>query len=255
MLNRQAPLPLHYQLQLHLLERIESGELKPDQKLEPEDLLARRYGVSRITVRRALFDLARAGYVRREQGRGTFVNRLRFAQGPRELTSFTEEMRRHGRVASSRVLSQGVVLAEEELSERLKVPAGTEIFRLERLRLADGEPMGLQRAHIPLYLAPGLASECFEARSLYEILRAKYGLCPARATECHYAVSADSELASLLQVSPGSPVLAAERVTFLADGRILEFVESAMRADRYKIVLELVADRAEPYRKPGIGGV
>lgn len=253
MLTRAAPLPLHYQLHLDLLRKIQAGELKPDQKLEPEDLLAQRYGVSRITVRRALSDLARAGYVRREQGRGTFVNPPRLAQGPRELTSFTEEMRRHGRVASSQVLFQGVVGADAELAERLKVPAGTEVFRLERLRLADGEPMGLQKAHIPLYLAPGIVSECFEARSLYETLRDHYGLRPARATECHYAVSADTELASLLNVPAGAPLLAAERVTFLADGRILEFVESAMRADRYKIVLELAAGRAGSYLTPGIG--
>lgn len=246
MLNRGAPIPLHYQIQLDLLRKIETGELKPGERVDPEERLARTYGVSRITIRRALLDLAREGYLRREQGRGTFVNTPRFAQGPRELTSFTEEMRRHGRMASSRVLFQGVVASNEELAGRLEIPVGAQVLRLERLRLADGEPLGLQKAHIPLALAPGLGEEDFEKHSLYEILREKYGLRPANATECHYAASAGAELARLLTIPVGAPVLSAQRITRLEDGRVMEFVESAMRGDRYKIVLELAAGRFAP---------
>jgi len=113
--------------------------------------------------------------------------------------------------------------------------------RLKRLRLADGEPMGVQTAHLPSALAPGLENESFEDRSLYDVLRSR-GLCPVRARETYIASVADHAAAKLLRISPGAPVFAAERITFLANGRPFEFVTSVMRGDRYNIVLDLAVD-------------
>jgi GntR family transcriptional regulator len=242
MLRKDLPIPLYHQLHTDLLNRIRSGELKPRGRLASEEDLAASYGVSKITVRHALRELAQAGYVRREQGRGTFVTMPKVEQGPRELTSFTEEMRRRGRLASSRVLSQGVIPAEGEAAEKLGISEGAPVFRLRRLRLADGQPMGVQTALVPLDLAPGLAQEQFEAASLYETLRRNYGLCPARAKETHSAVACDRETAMVLGVAEGSPVLAAERITLLRDGRPFELAESLMNGDRYSVVLDLGVD-------------
>lgn len=246
MLDKGLPIPLYHQLHRHLLARIQGGELKPDDRLASEEELATAYGVSKITVRHALQQLALAGYVRREQGRGTFVAVPKLEQGPRKLTSFTEEMQGHGHRASSRVVSQAIMPADGVVAATLELPEGADVFRLERLRLADGEPMGLQTAHIPVDLAPGLAGERFDASSsLYEILRQKYGLAPARARETHYAVGADREVAALLRIPEGSPVMAAERITLLGTGRPLELVQSVMRGDRYKILLDLTLNEHE----------
>ena len=95
-LTRHGPLPLYHQLKTVILREIEAGRWQPDAQLPTEDELARTFRVSKITVRQALRDLATEGYIRREQGRGTFVERRRLQQGPRELTSFTSEMRSHG---------------------------------------------------------------------------------------------------------------------------------------------------------------
>jgi GntR family transcriptional regulator len=241
-LNKEHPVPLYYQLHTHLLQRIQSGELKPNDRLASEEELANLYGVSKITVRHALRELASAGYVRRQQGRGTFVAMPKLEQGPRELTSFSEEMRGHGYLASSRVLIQGIEAAAGNIAEKLHLAEGAPVFRLTRLRLADDEPMGVQTAFLPVDLAPGLAEENFETASLYEILRRKYGLAPARARETHYAVAADEHTAALLGIPTGSAALAAERITVLATGRPLELAESMMRGDRYRIVLDLVAN-------------
>src|SRR6185503_5524734 len=105
-----------------------------------------RFRVSKITVRQALTDLAQLGYIRREQGRGTFVQRPPIEEGPRELTSFTGEMRGHGMSASSRVLEHGVVNATGDIAFPLEIVVGAPVFRLRRLRFADGEPMGVQTA-------------------------------------------------------------------------------------------------------------
>lgn len=242
-LDKDSPVPLYHQLKAVLLAAIESGELAANQQLPNEDQLADQFGVSKITVRQALRELAHAGYVRREQGRGTFVAKPSFGQGPRELTSFTEEMRGRRLSAGARVLDQREVAASEQVAAALRIPAGAQVLLLKRLRIAGGQPMGVQTAHVPLALAPGIAGENFADASLYAILERKYGLRPVRAKETYCVDLARPEDAELLAIAPGAPVFAAERVALLADGKPLEYVQSVMRGDRYKIVLDLVKDR------------
>ena len=238
-LKRGDPLPLYQQLKTAILRDIQDGRWRPGDRLPTEDALIKRFRVSKITVRQALRELAEMGYIRREQGRGTFVLHPPLEEGPRELTSFTGEMRGHGRVATSRVIVQDVVEAPADIASRLEVPAGARLFRLQRLRLADGEPMGLQTAYIPMTLAPGIDALSFVDASLYEVLASRYSLQPAAAREAHQAVPVPEEAATLLRVPAGTPALSAERLTTLAGGRPLEYVHSIMRGDRYKIVLDL----------------
>jgi GntR family transcriptional regulator len=234
-LDKSSPIPLYYQLRTALLDRIKSGDWKPHQQLPTEDELAEVHGVSKATVRQALRDLAEAGLVRRQQGRGTFVadNKVQF--GPRHLTSFTEEMRDVGMQSGSVVLDQGVVPADRNIAAKLQVAEGAELYRLERLRVAGEEPMGLQCVHMPCSLAPGLFETDFGTASLYETLSRKYGLVPDHASQTHFAVALDRRQAELLRVAEGGPALGGERLTSLRSGRPLELTQSVMRGDRYQI--------------------
>lgn len=241
-LNKDIPTPLYHQLKDVILQGILAGRWKPDEQLPTENDLAQRYEVSKITVRQALRELATLGYVRREQGRGTFVQRPPLEQGPRELTSFTDEMRRHGMAASSHVLEQGTIPAPADVALRLRMRQGEPVFRLRRLRLADGEPMGIQTAFLPVEVVPGLPQFSFRDASLYEVLHTRFNLRPVAAKETHVSVLIGEDEGRLLQVAPGSPGMSAERVAYLANNRPLELVHSLMRGDRYKIVLDLTAD-------------
>ena len=240
MLRRNLPVPLYHQLKTAIQREIEAGRWKPGDQLPTENDLMARFHVSKITVRQALRELSNLGYIRREQGRGTFVRRPPLEEGPRELTSFTEEMRLHGIAATTHVLDHGVVAAPPDVAAKLEIPPLAPVFRLRRLRFADGEPIGLQTAYVPMASVPGITEVSFTRASLYEVFRTRYGLHPARAKETHVAVLVSAEEAALLGTSPGSPGFAAERTTYLADGRPLEYVKSIMRGDRYKIVLDLV---------------
>jgi GntR family transcriptional regulator len=250
-LNKDLPVPLYHQLKCILLEAIDGGRLQPGEQLPNEAQLAGNYGVSKITVRQALQGLAELGYVSRQQGKGTFVSKPKLDQGPRELLSFSEEMRRHRMASTSRVLEQSVTEADPRVAEVLQIKPGAPVFRLKRLRLADGEPMGIQTAYVPVDMANGLEHEALEDISLYQVLQTRFGLRPARARETHLAVPAEAKVAELLNVPAGTPVFAAERVTFLPDGKPFEFVKSHMRGDRYSIVLELVADRSPQTTRQG----
>lgn len=239
LLDKSLPIPLYHQLRTLLECQIERGDWKPDDRLPPEDDLATRYEVSKITVREALKLLSASGLVRREQGRGTFVNPPRLTQGPRQLTCFTSEMRQSGLRATSRVLDAGVISCGADLAKALEIPVGEPVFRLKRVRYANGEAMGIQTAYLPMSLVPGIADEDFSSRSLYEVLEQRYGLKPAQAKETHFAIALEAEDARELGLTAGVPALAAERVARLAGGRPLEYVGSVMRGDRYKIVLNL----------------
>jgi GntR family transcriptional regulator len=231
--------PLYHQLKEVILEQIQTGQLKPAEQIPTEDELVRRYEVSKTTVRLALRELAIEGFLRREQGRGTFVAAPKIEQGPRELTSFTQDMRRRGLKPGSKVLDQEIIEAPEEVREKLHLQEGDQVLYLRRLRMADGEPMGIQTAYIPLTLCPGLEDERFEGQSLYHLLEEKFGLTPAFAREIHSAVALDKSEARLLKAPVGSPALAVERQTFLADERPIELTYSVMRGDKYNIVLHL----------------
>jgi GntR family transcriptional regulator len=242
-LDKDLPVPLYHQLQELLRSEIESGAWQAGQQLPNESKLAERFGVSKITVRQALQGLADLKYIRREHGRGTFVARRKFDEGPRELTSFTEEMRRHELVAGARILQQGVEEPEPRVAHALQLPAGARVFVLKRLRLAGGEPVTVQTAHIPADLVPGL--ELAAGASLYDVLQRQYHLFAARAKETYFASAADAGAAQLLEIAPGAPVFAVERITLLPYGKPFEFVLSVVRGDRYSIVLDLVKHGAE----------
>ena len=237
-LDKDLPVPLYHQLQAVLKAEIESRKWRADEQLPNETKLAERFGVSKITVRQALQKLAEQGYIRREHGRGTFVARRKFDEGPRELTSFTEEMRRHDLSAKSRVLAQYVMEADSKLADALLIPLQSPVFVVKRVRLAGDEPMSVQTAHIPAALVPGI--ELAEDASLYEVLQSRYDLYPARARETYFVTAADPAVAGLLGIPAGAPVFAVERVTQLPNERPFEFVQSTVRGDRYSIVLDLV---------------
>jgi GntR family transcriptional regulator len=243
LLDKDLAVPLYHQLQHVLKAEIESGQCRPDERLPSEQEIAERFGVSKITVRQALQELAQLGYIRREQGRGTFVARRKFDEGPRELTSFTEEMRRHSLVAASRVLAQFEAEADARVAAALRLPAKSLVLVLKRLRLAGAEPLGVQIAHIPAALVPGL--HVADGMSLYEVLQTQYHLYPAQARETYVAALADSSTAQLLGIPVGSPVFGVERVTLTHNERPFEFVQSTVRGDRYSIVLDLVKNAGE----------
>src|SRR5919106_116608 len=128
--NRDLPVPLYHQIKTLVLQEIQTGQWQPDDQLPTEDELISRFQVSKVTIRQALRELASEGYIRREQGRGTFVERPTLEQGPRELTSFTDEMRRHGLRSASRVLDQGIVAAPPEVAATLVIASADPVFRL-----------------------------------------------------------------------------------------------------------------------------
>ena len=161
---------------LELIDRLGVGTALPSERQLSTDL-----GVSRLTVRAALDDLAREGYLVRRRGSGTYVQQPKIAQ-QLTMTSFSEDMRRRGMVPSSRTLSLTRELAGARLGRFLRVSPGDEVVVVKRLRLADGVSMAIETLHIPAAIVPGVTPKELEG-SFYELLQRKYGVEIASGTQ------------------------------------------------------------------------
>jgi GntR family transcriptional regulator len=229
-------LPKYYQVKKQLLQL--TSAMAPGSPVPPERELARLYETSRTTVRQALAELVVEGRLLRMQGKGTFVAKPKVAQ-VLELASYTEGMRQHGLHPQTRILDIGYVAADEHLSALLGIRPGGRVLRLHRLRLADGEPMSIDTSHLPARRFPGLRKQLDRHASLYEALRADYGIQLAEAEETIETVLADPHDAQLLSVDPGIPLLLLSRHAIDSTGQPVEWAQSWYRGDRYKFVTRL----------------
>jgi GntR family transcriptional regulator len=229
-------LPKAYHLKGELLELVRG--LPPGAPLASERVLSERYGVSRATVRQALQDLMYEGRLYRLQGRGTFIARPKLTQ-TLQLTSHTREMQQSGLVPGSTVLATGRVEAAGDVAEMLELPEGDPVAKIERLRLANEEPMALEALYVCAERFPGIEDRMATGVSFYGTLREVYGIGLARGEETIECVLASPSAATLLSIEPRSPMLRLTRRSWDGDGRVVEYVESLYRGDRYRFVAPL----------------
>jgi GntR family transcriptional regulator len=224
-----------------LRKRIGEGWQVGD-RIPAEPKLCEEFGVSSITMRRAVGTLVAEGLLVRLQGKGTFVSADHaIVQGPPDLTSFTQDMVTRGWGSTSRVVGITIGPGSADTCLRLGVSAGAALTRIERVRLADGLPIAIQIAYLPSIAFAGLERFDFGRDSLYDVLRIHYGVKASAATETYRASTATALEASMLEVEPGSPVFRAKRLTVDSLGNHIELVESVIRGDRYTLQLRLSA--------------
>jgi GntR family transcriptional regulator len=243
--------PLYVQLRRRIESGIATGALAPDAALPPEREIAALTGLSRVTVRKAIAELAAKGAIVQRQGSGSRIaaRAARVEQSLSRLTSFTEDMSRRGLTSESRWLERGFFLPSPDEVLALGLGAGDQVARLSRLRLADGRPMAIERAA----LAPDVLPDPLSVtRSLYEVL-GRLGYRPVRAVQKISAINLPDADAALLDVAPQAAGLRIERVSYLPSGRVAEFTRSIYRGDAYDFVAELrlpdppaAAQAAEP---------
>ena len=219
---------------------IRAGRLKVGEQIPSERAMAQHLGISRMTARKALQQLAERGLLETRVGHGTFVGTPTIQQELTALSGFTQEMERQGRTTSSIVVEAGHGAPTDEARAAMGLAAAEPVYRLTRLRLAEGMPVAFERTEIHAALAPDLfASADFARQSLYACLRERFGILPATAEQTIEAAAADEGTALQLQVAPGAPVLRQTRLTRDSEGRPFEFVRSTYRGDAFVMRVEL----------------
>ncbi len=238
-LSKDGFIPLYYQIQQALMQKIQSGELSVGDPLDSEEELSRRYQVSRMTARQALHVLKAAGYAVSHKGRGTFVARPKLEKNIMHLRGFTEDMRQRGMEPSSRILEKKVVIADEDLMQKLRLGPNEKVLRLRRLRLADRLPMALEESNIPLRNFPGLEDLDFSKQSLYQTLRERYKVDVSWADETIEALPATRDQAALLTIPQRSSMLSISRVVRTMEEVPIEATNSLYRGDRYRALIRV----------------
>jgi GntR family transcriptional regulator len=243
----QGRAPLADSIQRELQAQIDAGRWQPGQRLGSERSLATELGVSRSSLRQALATMEQAGAVRRVIGRGggTFVSHSKIDRDLSHIRSVPELLSAQGITAGTRILSTGISPAGAATSEALEIEPGQLVYAIVRIRLADGAPISLEHAWLPVSLFPGLLD--FQlGGSLYGLLREHFSVEPQETTERIEVVRAGADDASILGIGRDDPLLLITRVTSSADGTPFEHSHDLFRADRTRIVVHTAEPGGDP---------
>jgi GntR family transcriptional regulator len=238
-LDRNSWQPLYSQISEQIRQRIEN-ELAPGDQLPSENELMDGFGVSRNTARLAVDLLIKQGLAQRVKGRGTYVTPQRWQFGLYRLVSFSEETRNRGMQPSSRLIDLRQIVPSSKILKALNLQPGSEVYAVERLRLADDKPMAINNSFLPLDICPGLDQEDLSSGSIYKLIEEKYRLQIGYAQQVLKPVIASRVEADLLQMKTGGPLLLVEGTTYLVDGRPLEYNRLLYRGDRYEFPIQAV---------------
>jgi GntR family transcriptional regulator len=233
---RMTEVPLYGKVEEVLAFEIGRGDLKPGDRLPSEEELLTRFGVSRITIRRAIQNLIQRGIVEIRRGHGTYVLAPRISQELTTLTGFVEDMEIHGRKASARVVSQEVVAANMIVARQLGISKGVRVMRIERVRLADSVPMSFDETFLPLDVGKQIVGNDLRIKPIFTLLEEKYGIPLTGAEYQMEAAAASAHIAQALAISEGSPVFRIERTSFTEGGRPIDYEILSYRSDLIRFV-------------------
>ncbi|MEM7799284.1 MAG: GntR family transcriptional regulator [Chloroflexota bacterium] len=215
---RTPPLPKYFQVASEVRELIENGQLTPGDQLPTEEALCEKHDVSRGTVRKALQLLIDDGIIETEQGRGSFVAATIHSSTYFSIRSFDEEMRRQQRKPSTRLLKFEKRLAGERTADRLTISATAPVWQIERLRLADQQPVAYECRILAEALCPQLEFEDLESQSIHWLLVEKYKIPLVKLIHTVERLPLTQLQADLLDGEVGNPAFVIDRLSFTGRG-------------------------------------
>lgn len=238
--DRKKGLPISFQLQEIFQDNIDEGIWKRGEQIPTEKNLCDLYGVSLITVRKALKQLEIEGIIERFQGKGTIVVDKKVKDLIlQSLTGTFAFSKSENRNFSTIMVEKGIEKPNEDTADVLKLNTDERVFKLVRIRNVDNTPLYWTKVFIPEKLCLNLLDEDFKTQSLYEILKLKYGLVAESAVRTMDTIIASSRAMNYLGVVPGTPINRISSVSYLKDGRPMEFSKNYFRSDRVKFEIKI----------------
>lgn len=234
MLNQEAMTPLYVQLMEEIEKNIADGVYKPGEKIMTEAEMAKEYGVSLITVRKAVGSLMEKGLVIRKQGKGTFVTKPKFSRNMKKLQSFTEMCEQMGVKPGAKMLENRLIEADAKVAARLGIEAGSSVVYISRLRYADQEPVQIERSYFPLKYAFLLEAQ-FDDNSLFDFLREQAGTWVASSEKTIELCRATAAEAKLLDVEENDYLLFVRSTAYDSAGEPLYAGVQIINGDRFSL--------------------
>jgi GntR family transcriptional regulator len=231
---------LYSRVETVLASEIADGGLEVGDQLPTEDSLIARFGVSRITIRRAIQNLVGRGIVEIRRGKGTFVAAPKITQELTELSGFVEDMHAVGRKPTARVIGKEIVTADATVASQLALTKGERVVRIRRVRLADGIPLSFDETYLPLEIGKKVMSNNLKVEPIFSLLERKYNVPLIEAEYKLDAVAAEGEVAAALRVKPRSPIFRIERTSYSTGSRPVDYERLYYRGDLVRFVTRLV---------------
>lgn len=244
-----SPVPLYSQIREVLRNHILNGTYAPLSRVPSESELGELFKVSRITIRQALNDLQKDGLIFRIPGKGTYVSKPKAFQNVSSLQGLAESLARFGHEVTNRVRSFHYAPAPPLVAERLHLSEGEQVAEIKRVRYVNREPVSLEVTYLPEEAAKGLEKADLITRDIFLILENDLGYSLGHADLSIDAVQANEELATVLNIAIGAPIMRIERLTHLEDGTPLDFEYLYYRGDAFQYRLRIDRQRAERGRQ------
>lgn len=237
-IDKTSKVPLYYQLYELIVREIDSDIFNENDKLPSERELCEQFKISRSTVRQAMSELEKDGYIYKEQGKGIFVSLKSIEKDLFNFYSFTDDMKEIGKTPSSRVLDFKKIEVSEEIADKLKLDKNEKIYEFTRLRLADKQPMIIETTYLPAKRFSNLSMKELNETPMYDIFRKKYGVKFSNAKERFKPVLIRNHESEILEVSKKIPGMMIERYTY-ENSKIIEYTISIARGDKFEYVINL----------------
>ncbi|WP_411738558.1 GntR family transcriptional regulator [Peribacillus sp. S4] len=213
-LNTHSSTPLYMQLKQSIIEDINKGIYSPGERLPTETELCDIYGVSRITVRKAVLDLVEEGLLIRQQGKGTFVQYPKVKRELFAVNGHAEYMSELGKIPQTKILSFGIIPAPANISKSLEITPESDVLELQRILYYDNQPLTLEISHYSLKVLPNLNEHVHNSVSMYDIIKHKYNITPVHNTKLLNMVLANADEAKFLECEVGDPLFKVEKVAY-----------------------------------------
>ena len=239
-INKEIGIPYYYQLKQFIIKEIESKRWKSGQQILPEMKICEKLDISRTVVRQTIQELVNEGYLIKKKAKGTFVAEPKINENLiQRLMGFYEDMTARGFKIKNDILKQELIEAPEKIANLLNLKENEKVIIINRLRRLNSEPIVLVATYIPYKMCPDLLDEDMTDKSLYEFLEGKYKFVIDRGRRFIEAVMADEREAKLLNIKKGSSLVLIESISYLKDGRAIEYYHAVHRGDRSRFVVEL----------------
>jgi len=241
--DKQEGKPFYRQIRDYLLAEIDEGRLQPGQRIPSVNEFSQQTGVSKTTVLQAIRELHQRGRLYSVVGKGIYVSKNRKLEPDvGSVWGFTETFQAGGYRTSSQLIHSGRIKADSSGAQALQVPQGTWLFRLERTRLLNEHPVGVETAHLVEAEFPGLDQYDWNVESLYAVLKKRFGMKPVCGLNYIEAGLANEANAQLLSVPKNTAVLVTERISCLANHHPIEYVRAFYRADLMRLKVEMTTE-------------
>jgi len=237
--SRDNIVPLYHQV-LEILEKeIAEGKYPVDTLFPSETQLIHKFGVSRVTIRRALSELELHGQIVRIQGQGTFIKNQPIELELTALTGFVEDMLEKRYRPSARVVTIQQVFSNKKVSEMLKIEPGTMVTYIERIRLSNGAPLSFDTTWLPNPIGEEVAKENLEVFPIFSLLEEKMDIQLDHALYNLQSKPTDQVTAKYLEQTPGDSIMVVERTVFTKKGNPVDYEILHYRGDKIKFSLTL----------------